>query len=74
MVNEQNKLNNIREISRKKILGADANVLLTTGGIDDFFFKYFVKTGCETLQQKKNDLKRILLNKAILVFFFNFIL
>jgi hypothetical protein len=53
VVNEQNKLNNIREISRKKILGADANVLLTTGGIDDFFLKYFVKTGCETLQQKK---------------------
>ena len=50
MVNEQNKLNNIREKLRKKILGAGANFLLTTGGIDVFSSNILTK-------KTKNDQK-----------------
>ena len=44
----------------KKILNAGANVVLTTGGIDDLCLKYFVEAGAMAVRRcKKNDLKRI---------------
>lgn len=44
----------------KKILDAGANVVLTTGGIDDLCLKYFVEAGCMGVRRcKKQDLKRI---------------
>lgn len=43
-----------------KILGAGANVILTTGGIDDLCLKYFVEAGAMAVRRcKKEDLKRI---------------
>lgn len=44
----------------QKILDAGANVVLTTGGIDDLSMKYFVEAGCMAVRRcKKEDLKRI---------------
>lgn len=43
-----------------KILGADANVILVTGGIDDLCLKYFVEAGAMAVRRcKKQDLRRI---------------
>ena len=43
-----------------KILNAGANVILTTGGIDDLCLKYFVEAGAMAVRRcKKSDLKRI---------------
>ncbi|CAL1275986.1 unnamed protein product [Larinioides sclopetarius] len=44
----------------QKILAAGANVILTTGGIDDLCLKYFVEAGAMAVRRcKKPDLKRI---------------
>lgn len=44
----------------QKILAAGANVILTTGGIDDMCLKYFVETGSMAVRRVlKRDLKRI---------------
>ncbi|GFS81157.1 t-complex protein 1 subunit alpha [Trichonephila clavipes] len=44
----------------QKILSAGANVILTTGGIDDLCLKYFVEAGAMAVRRcKKSDLKRI---------------
>uniref|UniRef100_T1D225 T-complex protein 1 subunit alpha n=1 Tax=Cupiennius salei TaxID=6928 RepID=T1D225_CUPSA len=44
----------------QKILAAGANVVLTTGGIDDLCLKYFVEAGAIAVRRcKKQDLKRI---------------
>lgn len=44
----------------KKILSTGANVVLTTGGIDDLCLKYFIEAGAMAVRRcKKNDLKRI---------------
>lgn len=43
-----------------KILGVGANVILTTGGIDDLCLKYFVEAGAMAVRRcKKEDIKRI---------------
>lgn len=43
-----------------KILGAGANVIISTGGIDDLCLKYFVEAGAMAIRRcKKEDLKRI---------------
>ena len=57
--------NNFREsdITKEriqKILATGANVILTTGGIDDLCLKYFVEAGAMAVRRcKKADLKRI---------------
>jgi len=44
----------------EKIIKAGANVILTTGGIDDLCLKYFVEAGAMAVRRcKKVDLKRI---------------
>ena len=44
----------------KKLLDAGANVILTTGGIDDMCLKYFVEAGAMAVRRcSKVDLKRI---------------
>ena len=44
----------------EKILATGANVILTTGGIDDLCLKYFVEAGAMAVRRcKKADLKRI---------------
>ncbi|XP_040571782.1 T-complex protein 1 subunit alpha [Lepeophtheirus salmonis] len=44
----------------KKIIDAGANVILTTGGIDDLCLKYFTEAGAMAVRRcKKVDLKRI---------------
>lgn len=44
----------------QKILAAGANVILTTGGIDDLCLKFFVEVGAMAVRRcKKTDLKRI---------------
>lgn len=44
----------------EKILATGANVILTTGGIDDLCLKYFVEAGAMAVRRcKKLDLKRI---------------
>lgn len=44
----------------QKILSTGANVILTTGGIDDMCLKYFVETGAMAVRRVlKRDLKRI---------------
>ena len=44
----------------QKILGAGANVILCTGGIDDLCLKYFVEAGAMAVRRcKKEDMKRI---------------
>lgn len=67
VVDDPNKLDAIREresdITKEtimKILNAGANVVLTTGGIDDMCLKYFIEAGAMAVRRcKKNDLKRI---------------
>lgn len=42
----------------EKILKTGANVILTTGGIDDLCLKYFVEAGAMAVRRcKKSDLK-----------------
>lgn len=44
----------------KKILAAGANVILTTGGIDDMYMKYFIEADAMAVRRcKKVDLKNI---------------
>lgn len=44
----------------QKILASGANVVLTTGGIDDMCLKYFVDAGAMAVRRVlKKDLKRI---------------
>lgn len=44
----------------QKILATGANVILTTGGIDDMCLKYFVDAGAMAVRRVvKKDLKRI---------------
>ena len=67
LVTDPEKLDGIRQreadITKEriqKILGAGANVVLTTGGIDDLCMKYFVEAGVMAVRRcKKIDLKRI---------------
>lgn len=51
---------NITKERIAKILGAGANVILTTGGIDDLCLKYFVEAKAMAVRRcKKEDIKRI---------------
>ncbi|XP_002741985.1 T-complex protein 1 subunit alpha-like [Saccoglossus kowalevskii] len=67
IVDDPEKLDAIRQresdITKEriqKILSAGANVILTTGGIDDLCLKYFVEAGAMGVRRcKKQDLKRI---------------
>merc|ERR1739838_786988 len=67
LVNDPEKLEAIRQresdITKErieKILKTGANVVLTTGGIDDLCLKYFVEAGAMAVRRcKKQDLKRI---------------
>ena len=67
VVDDPNQLDAIRDresdITKEtihKILSAGANVVLTTGGIDDLCLKYFVEAGAMAVRRcKKQDLKRI---------------
>lgn len=67
LVTDPSKLEAIRQreadITKEriqKILAAGANVVLTTGGIDDLCIKYFVEAGAMAVRRcKKQDLKRI---------------
>lgn len=67
LVSEPEKLEAIRQremdITKErinKILSAGANVILTTGGIDDLCLKYFVEAGAMAVRRcKKQDLRRI---------------
>jgi len=67
VVDDPNQLDAIRDresdITKEtinKILSAGANVVLTTGGIDDLCLKYFVEAGAMAVRRcKKADLKRI---------------
>ncbi|XP_070533175.1 T-complex protein 1 subunit alpha-like [Ptychodera flava] len=67
IVDDPEKLDAIRQresdITKEriqKILSAGANVILTTGGIDDLCLKYFVEVGAMAVRRcKKQDLKRI---------------
>ncbi|KAF6116544.1 t-complex 1 [Phyllostomus discolor] len=67
VITDPEKLDQIRQresdITKEriqKILAAGANVILTTGGIDDMCLKYFVETGSMAVRRVlKRDLKRI---------------
>merc|ERR1719402_346056 len=67
LVTEVDQLDKIRDresdITKErisKILATGANVILTTGGIDDLCLKYFVEAGAMAVRRcKKVDLKRI---------------
>lgn len=67
VVSDPEKLDAIRQreadITKEKIqliLNAGANVVLTTGGIDDMCLKYFVEAGAMAVRRcKKEDLKRV---------------
>ncbi|XP_076327300.1 T-complex protein 1 subunit alpha-like [Tachypleus tridentatus] len=67
LVTDPNKLEAVRkresDITKEriqKILAAGANVILTSGGIDDLCLKYFVEAGAMAVRRvKKIDLKRI---------------
>jgi len=67
LVEDPEKLDAIRkresDITKEriqKILATGANVILTTGGIDDLCLKYFVEAGAMAVRRcKKQDLKRI---------------
>lgn len=67
LVDDPGKLESIRDresdITKEriqKILAAGANVILSTGGIDDLCLKYFVEAGVMAVRRcKKADLKRI---------------
>lgn len=67
LVNDPAKLEAIRQresdITKErieKILKAGANVVLTTGGVDDLCLKYFIEASAIAVRRcKKSDLKRI---------------
>merc|ERR1712168_24942 len=67
LVDDPDQLENIRtreiEITKervRKITSAGANVVLTTGSIDDLVLKYFVEAGCIAVRHcARGDLKRI---------------
>jgi len=67
IVDDPSKLEAVRQreadITKERIqmiLNAGANVILTTGGIDDMCLKYFVDSGAMAVRRcKKEDLKRI---------------
>ncbi|KAJ8009582.1 hypothetical protein DPEC_G00090370 [Dallia pectoralis] len=67
LINDPEKLDQIRQresdITKEriqKILASGANVILTTGGIDDMCLKYFVDVGAMAIRRVlKRDLKRI---------------
>ncbi|ESO86100.1 hypothetical protein LOTGIDRAFT_235667 [Lottia gigantea] len=67
LIEDPTKLDGVRQremdITKErieKILKAGANVILTTGGIDDLCLKYFVEAGAMAVRRcKKADLKRI---------------
>ncbi|KAL3888194.1 hypothetical protein ACJMK2_000617 [Sinanodonta woodiana] len=67
MITDPNQLDSIRQrefdITKErigKIMATGANVILTTGGIDDLCLKYFVEAGAMAVRRcKKADLKRI---------------
>nr|KAF6508526.1 t-complex 1 [Rousettus aegyptiacus] len=67
VITDPEKLDQIRQresdITKEriqKILSTGANVILTTGGIDDMCLKYFVETGAMAVRRVlKRDLKRI---------------
>nr|KAF6463354.1 t-complex 1 [Molossus molossus] len=67
VITDPEKLDQIRQresdITKEriqKILAAGANVILTTGGIDDMCLKYFVEAGAMAVRRVlKRDLKRI---------------
>uniref|UniRef100_A0A3Q3IDW0 T-complex protein 1 subunit alpha n=1 Tax=Monopterus albus TaxID=43700 RepID=A0A3Q3IDW0_MONAL len=67
IINDPEKLDQIRQresdITKEriqKILASGANVILTTGGIDDMCLKYFVDVGAMAVRRVlKKDLKRI---------------
>nr|AFK11360.1 Tcp1 protein [Callorhinchus milii] len=67
VINDPEKLNQIRQresdITKEriqKILATGANVILTTGGIDDMCLKYFVDAGAMAVRRcLKKDLRRI---------------
>ena len=67
VLNDPEKLQAIRDresdITKgriEKILATGANVILTTGGIDDLCLKYFVEAGAMAVRRcKKEDIKRI---------------
>ena len=55
-----NRESDITKERIQKIISAGANVILTTGGIDDLCLKYFVEAGAMAVRRcKKADLKRI---------------
>ena len=44
----------------EKVIASGANVILCSGGIDDFALKYFVEAGCIAIRRvAKDDLRRI---------------
>ena len=54
------------------ILDSGANVILTTGGIDDLCLKYFVEAGAMAVRRcKKVDLKRYKIIYVFVQVFFN---
>lgn len=67
IVNDPNEVEKIREreadITKEriqKLIDAGANVILTSGGIDDLCLKYFVEANCIGIRRvKKEDLQRI---------------
>jgi T-complex protein 1 subunit alpha len=67
VITDPEKLDQIRQresgITKEriqKILATGANVILTTGGIDDMCLKYFVEAGAMAVRRVlKRDLKRI---------------
>jgi len=67
LISDPSKIDGIRQreydITKEriqKILAAGANVILTTGGIDDLCLKYFVEAGALAVRRcKKADLRRI---------------
>lgn len=67
MVKNPDQLDTIRQrecdITKEriqKILSAGANVILTTGGIDDFCMKYFVEANAMAVRRcKMSDLKNM---------------
>ena len=67
LVEDPDQLEAIRQresdISKERIqliLNSGANVILTTGGIDDLCLKYFVEAGAMAVRRvKKPDLRRI---------------
>jgi len=67
LIDDPSKLEGIRQresdITKeriRKILSTGANVILTTGGIDDLCLKFFIEAGAMAVRRcKKADLKRI---------------